>query len=74
MMYDLIAERPGLTSGEYGNILLERGIKPMRAIRLPTKRISDLMHRGDLILGESRKCSVSGHKARTYYAKPANKP
>lgn len=70
LMFDLIFENPGLTAGEYGNILLERGMKPMKAIRMPTKRISDLLHDHRLIIGKTRKCSVSKRNARTYFAKP----
>lgn len=66
-MLELIASHPGLTSGEYGNLLLERGVKPMKAIRMPTKRVSELVADGLVRIGKTKKCSVSGRNARTYY-------
>ena len=67
VMLDLIREFPGMTAGEYGQILLERGYKPMKAIRMPTKRISDIKEQ--LIVGRTRKCSVSERRAQTYYVR-----
>lgn len=67
VMLQLIRDYPGLTAGEYGQLLLERGFKPMKAIRMPTKRISDLMHAGSIRAGDARKCEISGRNARTYY-------
>lgn len=67
VMLDLISEFPGLTAGEYGQILLERGYKPMKAIRMPTKRISDIKDK--LIVSAQRKCTISGRRAQTYYVR-----
>ena len=69
VMRDLIRDYPGKTAGEYGEILLGRGYKPMKAIRMPTKRISDLKKVGALTLGVTRKCGISGRPAQTYYVK-----
>ena len=67
VMLDLIRNFPGLTAGEYGQILLERGYKPMKAIRMPTKRISDIKDK--LIASAKRKCTISGRRAQTYYVR-----
>lgn len=67
LMLQLIREFPGRTAGEYGQLLLERGFKPMKAIRMPTKRISDLLHGGRVRAGDARKCEISGRNARTYF-------
>lgn len=70
LMYDLIFENPGYTSAEYSAMLRDRGMPDDKADRMPTKRISDLWKDQRLIKGRIRKCTVTGHNAQTYYARP----
>ncbi len=67
LMLSTIREFPGKTAGEYGDIFLNRGMKPMKAIRMPTKRISDIKDK--LVVGPRRKCIISGRLAQTYYVR-----
>lgn len=69
LMLDLIREFPGHTAAEYADIFRQRGMHWYRAARLPTKRISELLRdpQRPIRTGKSRKCTVTDHKAQTYY-------
>ena len=68
VMFQLIREFPAKTPGEYAEILMNRGVKPLKAHQITSKRISDIKATM-LVKGIKRVCSVSGHLAQTYYVR-----
>lgn len=71
LVHDVILQHPGHTAAEISDILIRvHGLHWYKASRMPGKRISDLLDAGRLILGKDRKCEITGHVARTYYAQP----
>jgi hypothetical protein len=70
LLHDLVMQHPGCTAGEYSKLLIDCGMPAQKAARMPTKRLSDLCKAERLIIGKPRRCDVTGHTARTYYARP----
>ncbi len=68
LLYDLIRQHPGHTAAELADLLIRRGEHWYRASRLPTKRVSELLEMELVRAGRERKCRITGHLARTYYA------
>jgi hypothetical protein len=69
LLYRLIRDNPGHTSAELADLLIQRGEHWYRASRLPTKRVSELIDLGKVVVGGERRCRITRHTARTYYAK-----
>lgn len=67
-MLELIRECPGMTAGEYGQILMSRGVAAIKATRMPGRRIPELRKAGKIVISAERKCSISGRRAQTYEA------
>lgn len=69
-IFNLVSRAPGHTAGEYSRILKnEEGVDWYRAARMTTKRISGLLTKEKIVVGETRKCGKTGNRARTYYVK-----
>ena len=70
ILRDLIAEFPNRTTNELARILETRGYDSMTAIRIPNKRVSDLIADDVVVVSGARKCSRTGKRCRTYTLSP----
>lgn len=68
-LLEIIRKNPGHTSSELAEILIARGMPAQKAIRMPSRRASDLIKDGSVYAGAARKCSVTKRQARPYYPK-----
>lgn len=65
-LYQLILAHPKRTAAEYSCLLMEAGMHWYKAARMPTKRLSDLMARGDVEIVGTKTCGVTSRTAQMY--------
>lgn len=63
----IIRNNPGKTSSELAEILVAQGVPMQKAIRMPSRRASDLIKDRKIYTGVARPCAVTGRKARPYF-------
>lgn len=68
-LYQLILQHPKRTAAEYSCLLMEGGMHWYKAARMPTKRMHDLLARGDVEIAGTKTCQVTGRKAHMYRAR-----
>lgn len=67
LLLDYIRRYPGHTASEYSERLIADGVHWYKAARMPTRRVHDLLERGDVWAGRARTCRITGRKAQVYY-------
>lgn len=65
----MVRRHPGKTACELWELATADEMATLKDYYEVRRRLSDMTHSGDVVVGESRKCSIKGTKQQTYTAR-----